>query len=97
MRRLDSVTVLMDAPHDPHNGAAVLRSCDAFGVQRLHIVERTESFPRGDLGRARLRTMGSTCTPTESRGRPSITSKRLDSSSSRQRLEASSCRKIWLD
>jgi tRNA (guanosine-2'-O-)-methyltransferase len=42
--RLDSVTVLMDAPHDPHNGAAVLRSCDAFGVQRLHIVERHESF-----------------------------------------------------
>lgn len=42
--RLDCVTVLMDAPHDPHNGAAVLRSCDAFGVQRVHIVERHESF-----------------------------------------------------
>lgn len=42
--RLDSVTVLMDAPHDPHNGAAVIRSCDAFGVQRLHIVERKEEF-----------------------------------------------------
>ncbi len=42
--RLGSVTVVMDAPHDPHNGAAVLRSCDAFGVQRVHVVERTESF-----------------------------------------------------
>ncbi|HKQ70628.1 MAG TPA: RNA methyltransferase [Polyangiaceae bacterium] len=42
--RLDSVTVLMDAPHDPHNGGAVVRSCDAFGVQRLHVVERTERF-----------------------------------------------------
>lgn len=42
--RLDSVTVLMDAPHDPHNGAAVIRSCDAFGVQRLHVVERKEPF-----------------------------------------------------
>jgi tRNA (guanosine-2'-O-)-methyltransferase len=42
--RLDSVTVLMDAPHDPHNGAAVLRSCDAFGIQRLHVVERLEQF-----------------------------------------------------
>jgi tRNA (guanosine-2'-O-)-methyltransferase len=42
--RLDSVTVLMDAPHDPHNGAAVVRSCDAFGVQRLHVIERFESF-----------------------------------------------------
>lgn len=42
--RLASVTVVMDAPHDPHNGAAVMRSCDAFGVQQLHIVERTEAF-----------------------------------------------------
>ncbi len=42
--RLDSVTILMDAPHDPHNGAAVLRSSDAFGVQRVHIVERLERF-----------------------------------------------------
>jgi len=33
--RLDSVTVVMDAPHDPHKGAAIIRSCDAFGVQRL--------------------------------------------------------------
>src|SRR5882757_9385644 len=42
--RLDSVTVLMDAPHDPHNGGAVVRSCEAFGVQRLHVVERSETF-----------------------------------------------------
>jgi tRNA (guanosine-2'-O-)-methyltransferase len=42
--RLASVTVVMDAPHDPHNGAAVMRSCDAFGIQDLHIVERTEAF-----------------------------------------------------
>lgn len=42
--RLDSVTVVMDAPHDPHNGAAVLRSCDAFGLQRLHMIERNERF-----------------------------------------------------
>jgi tRNA (guanosine-2'-O-)-methyltransferase len=42
--RLASVTVLMDAPHDPHNGGAVLRSCDAFGVQRLCVVPRTETF-----------------------------------------------------
>lgn len=42
--RLDAVSVVMDAPHDPHNGSAVIRSCDAFGVQRLHIVERLEPF-----------------------------------------------------
>lgn len=42
--RLDSVVMVMDAPHDPHNGAAVMRSCDAFGIYRLHVVERTEPF-----------------------------------------------------
>jgi tRNA (guanosine-2'-O-)-methyltransferase len=43
-QRLGSVTLLMDAPHDPHNGAAVIRSCDAFGVQEIHVVERNEPF-----------------------------------------------------
>jgi tRNA (guanosine-2'-O-)-methyltransferase len=38
--RLASVVVVFDAPYDPHNGAAVVRSCEAFGVQRLHVVER---------------------------------------------------------
>jgi tRNA (guanosine-2'-O-)-methyltransferase len=39
-RRVGSVAVVLDRPYDPHNGAAVLRSCEAFGVQRLHVVER---------------------------------------------------------
>jgi tRNA (guanosine-2'-O-)-methyltransferase len=39
-RRLGSVAVVFDRPYDPHNGAAVVRSCEAFGVQRLHVVER---------------------------------------------------------
>jgi tRNA (guanosine-2'-O-)-methyltransferase len=42
--RTDNVTVAMDAPHDPHNGAAVLRTCDAFGIQQVHVVERIEPF-----------------------------------------------------
>ena len=42
--RIGGVTVLFDAPHDPHNGAAVMRSCDAFGVPELHVVPREESF-----------------------------------------------------
>lgn len=42
--RLDAVTVVMDAPHDPHNGAAILRSCEAFGVYTVHVVERSEPF-----------------------------------------------------
>jgi tRNA (guanosine-2'-O-)-methyltransferase len=43
-RRLASVTVVFDAPHDPHNGAAVVRSCEAFGVSTLHVVEAREAF-----------------------------------------------------
>src|ERR1700759_2565586 len=43
-QRLASVTVLLDAPHDPHNGSAVMRSCDAFGVPTVHVVARVESF-----------------------------------------------------
>ena len=41
-QRLESVQVVFDAPHDPHNGAAVLRSCEAFGVQYVHVIERLE-------------------------------------------------------
>jgi tRNA (guanosine-2'-O-)-methyltransferase len=43
-KRLDSVTVVLDSPHDPHNGSAVLRSCDAFGIQRVHVVRSHEAF-----------------------------------------------------
>jgi len=38
--RLASVAVVFDRPYDPHNGAAVVRSCEAFGVQQLVVVER---------------------------------------------------------
>jgi tRNA (guanosine-2'-O-)-methyltransferase len=43
-RRLGSVAVVFDAPHDPHNGAAVVRSCEAFGVHAVHVVESREPF-----------------------------------------------------
>jgi tRNA (guanosine-2'-O-)-methyltransferase len=43
-QRLSSVQVVFDAPHDPHNGAAVVRSCEAFGVQFVHVIERLERF-----------------------------------------------------
>jgi len=42
--RIDAVTLVLDSPHDPHNAAAILRSCDAFGVGRVHVVERHEAF-----------------------------------------------------
>jgi tRNA (guanosine-2'-O-)-methyltransferase len=43
-QRLGSVAVVFDAPHDPHNGAAVVRSCEAFGVHAVHVVEAREPF-----------------------------------------------------
>lgn len=45
--RIGNVTVLMDAPHDPHNAAAVLRSCDGLGIPRVHLVPREEDFAVG--------------------------------------------------
>jgi tRNA (guanosine-2'-O-)-methyltransferase len=45
--RIGSVTLLMDAPQDPHNAAAALRSADAFGLPELHVVPRAEPFELG--------------------------------------------------
>ncbi|WP_394846560.1 RNA methyltransferase [Pendulispora brunnea] len=42
--RLASITVLFESPHDPHNGAAVVRTCEAFGIQTLHVIESREKF-----------------------------------------------------
>lgn len=40
--RKEAVTLVVDSLHDPHNGAALVRSCDAFGVQTMHAIERKE-------------------------------------------------------
>ena len=37
-QRIGSVALVMDRPQNPHNGAAVMRSCDAFGLQAFHVV-----------------------------------------------------------
>jgi tRNA (guanosine-2'-O-)-methyltransferase len=42
--RLGSVAVLLDELSDPHNRAAIVRSCDAFGVQELHSVQPAQDF-----------------------------------------------------
>lgn len=38
MRRQADLTVLMEQVHKPHNLSAVIRSCDAVGVGRVHVV-----------------------------------------------------------
>ena len=42
--RLGSVALLLDELSDPHNRAAIVRSCDAFGVQELHSVQPALDF-----------------------------------------------------
>lgn len=42
-RTLD-LTVVLDRLHDPHNCAAVLRTCEAHGVQVVHAIEGAERF-----------------------------------------------------
>jgi tRNA (guanosine-2'-O-)-methyltransferase len=36
--RLGSVTVVLERLFDPHNGAAVLRTCEAMGLVHVHVV-----------------------------------------------------------
>lgn len=43
-RRIGNVTVVLDAPHDPHNGAAILRTSEALGLTEVHVVPREEPF-----------------------------------------------------
>jgi len=45
--RVGSVTALMDTPQDPHNVAAALRSCDAFGVPELNVIPGEQPFAFG--------------------------------------------------
>ena len=42
--RLLSVTVVLENLHDPHNGGAALRSCEALGLTHVHVVESCEQF-----------------------------------------------------
>jgi tRNA (guanosine-2'-O-)-methyltransferase len=42
--RLGGLRLVIENLHDPHNGAAVLRSAEAFGVQRVDVIESVEAF-----------------------------------------------------
>jgi tRNA (guanosine-2'-O-)-methyltransferase len=43
-RRTRWITVVLEDVRQSHNISAVLRSCDAFGVQDVHVLEPVESF-----------------------------------------------------
>lgn len=54
-QRTRHITVLLEDIYQPHNASAVLRTCDCFGVQDVHIVENRNSYrinPDVELGTA---------------------------------------------
>src|SRR5450432_4736944 len=42
--RLAGLRVVIENLHDPHNGAAVLRSAEGFGIQRIDVIDGTKPF-----------------------------------------------------
>ena len=48
--RTRHITVVLENIYQSHNASAVLRSCDCFGVQDVHVVEDRNPFnPAGDV------------------------------------------------
>lgn len=43
--RQHDLTLVMANIHDPHNVSAIYRSCDAFGVAKVHLYYTTTAFP----------------------------------------------------
>jgi len=43
------LTLVIENIHDPHNVSAILRTCDAVGINKIHLVYTIEKFPK--LGR----------------------------------------------
>jgi tRNA (guanosine-2'-O-)-methyltransferase len=44
-RRQRDLTLILSNIHDPHNVSAIYRSCDAFGVSRVHLHYTDTAFP----------------------------------------------------
>ncbi len=42
--RTRHITVVLEDIYQPHNASAVVRSCDCFGVQDLHVIENTNEY-----------------------------------------------------
>lgn len=44
-RRQPDLHLVLENVHDPHNVSAVVRTCDAVGVDTIHLVYNREEFP----------------------------------------------------
>ncbi len=42
--RTNHITVVLEDIFQPHNASAILRSCDVFGVQNVHIIENKNEY-----------------------------------------------------
>ena len=51
--RRDDIVVVLEDIHDPHNAAAILRTCDAFGIQDVYFIfEKQQVFNPKKIGKA---------------------------------------------
>jgi tRNA (guanosine-2'-O-)-methyltransferase len=54
--RTRHLTIVLEDLYQPHNASAVLRSCDCFGLQDVHIIENRNAYrvnPAVDMGASR--------------------------------------------
>lgn len=43
-KRTRFITVVLEDIFKPHNASAVIRTCDCFGIQDLHVIEKTNTY-----------------------------------------------------
>ena len=58
--RTRHISVVLEDIYQPHNAAAVLRSCDCFGIQDVHVIENQNKFepnPDVELGSLKWLTL----------------------------------------
>jgi tRNA (guanosine-2'-O-)-methyltransferase len=58
--RTRHLTIVLEDIYQPHNASAVLRSCDCFGLQDVHIIENRNAYrvsPDVDMGASKWLTL----------------------------------------